>query len=60
MRRLLSPPDNNQPKETQQMPFHSDITPHAVTTGPAFWAAFVAIGLMAGRRITHAIRPNTK
>ncbi len=38
------------------MPFHSDITPHA-TQGPALWAAFIAIALMAGRRITHVIRP---
>jgi hypothetical protein len=42
------------------MPFHSDITPQAVTNGPAFWAAMVAIGLMAGRRITRVIRPAGK
>jgi hypothetical protein len=42
------------------MPFHSDITPQAVTTGPAFWAALVAFGLMAGRRITRIVRPDAK
>jgi hypothetical protein len=38
------------------MPFHSDITPHALN-GPAFWAALIAIGLMAGRKITAVIHP---
>lgn len=41
------------------MPFHSDIAPHT-NAAPAFWAAMIAIGLMAGRRITQVIRPAGK
>jgi len=38
------------------MPFHSDINPQTMASGPAMWAAFIAVMLMAGRKIVSVIK----